>query len=346
MTRRPTIADVARAAGVSVAVVSYTLNGRPGVADGTRERVLRVAEEFGWRPSAAARSLRSAPRTVGLLLPAAGGAPGGVLGGEEGLPRFVAALQAAVRERGVEVLLHVAADDAAAVGACREWWAERRVTGVIVPDVRRDDARLAGAAELGVPVVGLDGAPAAGPDAPDGSAASVWADEAAAYAGLAGHLTALGHRRLAWVTASRGLAVAAAREASLAAAAERAGGAVVVRPVADRAGAAAAARRLLEADRRPTAIVLDDDVAASAALDVARRLGVDVPWELSVVSAADSARCGLVTPSLTALSRDGAAYGTAAGALLLEILDGRPATSRQVPTPVLRPRGSTAPAPR
>jgi DNA-binding LacI/PurR family transcriptional regulator len=337
VTRRPTIADVARAAGVSVAVVSYTLNGRPGVADGTRERVLRVAEEFGWRPSAAARSLRSAPRTVGLVLPADGGAPGGVLGGEEGLPRFVAALQAAVRERGVEVLLHVADGDTAAVTACRDWWAERRVTAVVVPDVRRDDARLAGLADIGVPAVALDGPP---------DATSVRADEAAAFAGLAGHLTALGHRRLAWVTAGTGLAAAGARSAALAAAAERAGGEATTVAVADRAGAAAATRRLLEAGDRPTALVLDDDAAATAALDVARRLGVDVPWELSVTSAADSARCGLVTPSLTALARDGAAYGTAAGALLLDILDGRPTTSRQVPTPVLRPRGSTAPAPR
>jgi DNA-binding LacI/PurR family transcriptional regulator len=339
VTKRPTIADVARAAGVSVAVVSYTLNGRPGVADGTRERVLRVAEEYGWRPSAAARSLRSVPRTVGLVLPTEGSVPGGVLGGEEGLLRFVAALQASVRERGIEVLLHLAADDAAAVGACRDWWAERRVSAVIIPDVRRDDVRLAGLRELGLPAVALDG-PA------DGGVASLWADEAAAFAGLAGHLTALGHRRLAWVTAGAGLAVAAAREAALTAAVARAGGEVVTVPVADRAGVAAATRRLLEAGDRPTAIVLDDDAASTAALDVARRLGVDVPWELSVVSAADSARAGLVTPSLTALSRDGTAYGAAAGSVLLDVLDGRPATSRQVPTPVLRPRGSTAPAPR
>ena len=53
--RRPTITDVARAAGVSIAVVSYALNGRPGVSAATRERVLRVADEFGWRPSAAAQ---------------------------------------------------------------------------------------------------------------------------------------------------------------------------------------------------------------------------------------------------------------------------------------------------
>jgi DNA-binding LacI/PurR family transcriptional regulator len=148
------------------------------------------------------------------------------------------------------------------------------------------------------------------------------------------------------VSAGGHLAAAAAREAALAAAAAATGGSVTTVPVADRAGAAAATRRLLQAPDRPTAIVYDDDAAATTALDVARRLGVDVPWEVSVVSAVDSARCGLVTPSVTALSRDAAAYGTATGRLLVALLDGREAPSQQVPTPSLRLRGSTAPAAR
>jgi DNA-binding LacI/PurR family transcriptional regulator len=335
VTKRPTITDVARAAGVSVAVVSYTLNGRPGVSDGTRDRVLRVAEEYGWRPSAAARSLRSAPRTVGLVLPA----DGGTFGGEDRLLRFVTALQAEVCASGVGVLLHVADGDDAAVRACRDWWAERQVYAVVVPDVRRDDDRLARLAALGVPAVALDGSPRAATPA-------VWADETAAFAGLGSYLTSLGHRRLARVTAGGHLAAAADREAALVAAAAAAGGTAVTVPVADRAGAAAATRRLLQDPDRPTAIVYDDDAAATTALDVARRLGVDVPWEVSVVAAVDSSRCGLGTPSVTALSRDHAAYGTAAGRLLLRLLDGREATAEQVPTPALRLRGSTAPAAR
>jgi DNA-binding LacI/PurR family transcriptional regulator len=332
VTKRPTIADVARAAGVSTAVVSYTLNGRPGVSESTRKRVLRVAEEYGWRPSAAARSLRSAPRIVGLILPA----DGGTLGGEDRLLRFVTALQAAVCDRGVGVLLHVADDHHAAVRVCRDWWAERQVYAVVVPDVRRDDVRLERLAEIGVPAVAMDGPPAA-------ATPSVWADETATFAGLAAYLTSLGHRRLARVTAGGDLAAAPAREAALAATAARAGGEVVTVEVTGGAGAAAAIRRLLQAEDRPTAIVCDDAAAATSALDIARRLGVEVPGEVSVVSAVDSARCGLATPSITALSRDCEAYGAAAGALLLSILDGRATTSRQVPTPVLRLRGSTGP---
>ena len=50
--RRPTIADVARRAGVSAAAVSFAVNDRPGVSSGTRERILAAARELGWQPSA------------------------------------------------------------------------------------------------------------------------------------------------------------------------------------------------------------------------------------------------------------------------------------------------------
>jgi DNA-binding LacI/PurR family transcriptional regulator len=55
--RRPTIADVARRAGVSATAVSFAVNDRPGVSPETRERILDVARELGWRPSASARAL-------------------------------------------------------------------------------------------------------------------------------------------------------------------------------------------------------------------------------------------------------------------------------------------------
>src|SRR3954471_5552163 len=66
---RPTIDDVAARAGVSAAAVSFAMNGRPGVAEETRLRILAAAEELSWRPSASARALTEArARAVGLLL--------------------------------------------------------------------------------------------------------------------------------------------------------------------------------------------------------------------------------------------------------------------------------------
>src|SRR3954451_7282953 len=66
---RPTIDYVAARAGVSAAAVSFAVNGRPGVGEDTRLRILAAAEELSWRPSASARALTEArARAGGLLL--------------------------------------------------------------------------------------------------------------------------------------------------------------------------------------------------------------------------------------------------------------------------------------
>ncbi|OZB87576.1 MAG: hypothetical protein B7X41_12615, partial [Microbacterium sp. 14-71-5] len=49
--KRITIADIARLAGVSPGAVSFALNGRPGVSEQTRQRILDIAEENQWQPS-------------------------------------------------------------------------------------------------------------------------------------------------------------------------------------------------------------------------------------------------------------------------------------------------------
>jgi DNA-binding LacI/PurR family transcriptional regulator len=337
VNRRPTIVDVAREAGVSIAVVSYALNDRPGVSAETRARVLQVAAECGWRPSAAARSMRTGPRCVGLVLPAGGG----TFAGEGRLLEFISALQTVLAPPQVGTLVQIADDSEAAIAACRRWWAERQVFAVVLPDVQHDDPRPADLIAGGIPVVGVDG-----PGASVRSAtAMVWADQATAAANLAEYLLSLGHRRLARMTGRPELTVTRIRDQAFTAAAQRGGATVHSEAVGPGAGAGAAATlRLLQSPDRPSAIVYDDDEMAISALDVARRLNIDVPWDLSLVAGTDSARCRLVVPSLTALTRDLHEYGTATAELLLDILAGRPPGDRQLSTPALVIRGSTAPA--
>ena len=68
-SRRPTMADVANRAGVSRTLVSFILDGKPGASEETRQRVLAVAEEIGYRPDSAARLLaRGRSRTLGVLM--------------------------------------------------------------------------------------------------------------------------------------------------------------------------------------------------------------------------------------------------------------------------------------
>ena len=68
--RRPTLMDVAKRAKVSIAAVSYSINGLGGIGQQTRERVLEAIEELGYRPNRLAQSLRTGrSHAIGVLLP-------------------------------------------------------------------------------------------------------------------------------------------------------------------------------------------------------------------------------------------------------------------------------------
>src|SRR5689334_24665510 len=94
--KRPTIADIARRAGVSTGAVSYALNGQPGVSPATRQRILAIADEIGWRPSHAARALSaSRAHAVGLVI----ARPARWLGVEPFFMQFLAGLEAELSGR-------------------------------------------------------------------------------------------------------------------------------------------------------------------------------------------------------------------------------------------------------
>ncbi|MBT3336944.1 MAG: LacI family DNA-binding transcriptional regulator [Anaerolineae bacterium] len=70
MNKRPTISDVAQAAGVSLMSVSRAMNNRPGLSEETRKKILSIADQLGYRPSGVARALATKrSSTVGLMMP-------------------------------------------------------------------------------------------------------------------------------------------------------------------------------------------------------------------------------------------------------------------------------------
>ncbi|HEY9393787.1 MAG TPA: LacI family DNA-binding transcriptional regulator, partial [Nocardioides sp.] len=137
---RPTIADIAERAGVSKGAVSFALNGRPGVSEETRRRILAVADEMNWRPHRAARSLGNARAgAVGLIL----SRPARTLGLEPFFGQIVSGLQAGLAEDGTALQLLVVEDPEAEMAAYRNWTAERRVDGFVLLDPLIDDPRFA-----------------------------------------------------------------------------------------------------------------------------------------------------------------------------------------------------------
>jgi DNA-binding LacI/PurR family transcriptional regulator len=334
--KRPTIAEIAQRAGVSTGAVSYALNGQRGVSEVTRDRILAIADELGWRPSLAARSLSgSRVHAVGLIL----ARPASTLGMEPFFMRFISGVEAALSASNTALLLQVAPDHDAANATMRQWWAERRIDGVLVTDVFTEDSRLPVITELGLPAV-LVGRPREAVDLP-----AVWSDDHSAVSSVVDYLVALGHHRIARVAGLDGLEHTRTRTEAFRAACRRhrLGTAPVVGTDYSPEEAASATRQLLIGSRPPTAITYDSDVMAVAGLKVAREMGLSVPDDLSLVAGDDSQLCTLVHPAISALSRDVAAYGEEATNVLLALLDGEPAPSRPVETAKLIPRGSTAP---
>ncbi|TQS20480.1 LacI family DNA-binding transcriptional regulator [Microbispora sp. KK1-11] len=334
--RRPTIADIARQAGVSKGAVSYALNGQPGVSEATRARILAIANEIGWRPNIAARALNGArAHAVGLALCR----PARFLGVEPFFMELISGIEAELSARSYALLLQVVGDHEAEMGVYRRWWGEGRVDGAILVDLHLDDPRVPQVEEMGMPVVVL-GHPSAA-----GSLVPVWADDSAAVRETVEYLVALGHRRIARVAGLPRLSHTAIRDRAFGDVC--AGLGLDACPIVhtDYTGeeGARATRRLLSSPERPTAIVFDNDIMAVAGLSVAQEMRLDVPADLSVVAWDDSPLCQVVRPPLTVLTRDIPAYGAHAAQRLLALIDDVETRPLEDEAPRLTTRGSTAP---
>ena len=152
--RRPTISDVARRAGVSKGAVSFALNGRDGVSEQTRTRILAAAAELGWQPSVRARSLSvSRAFTVGLVV----ARPAELLGADPFFPAFIAGVETVLSPAGQSLVLQVVSPGAAeedGLPPARDRGPRRRC----VPD-RPAHERFPGggaAGELALPAVTLN----------------------------------------------------------------------------------------------------------------------------------------------------------------------------------------------
>ncbi|KGM12900.1 LacI family transcriptional regulator [Cellulomonas bogoriensis 69B4 = DSM 16987] len=315
-------------------MVSYALNNRPGVSVATRDRVLRIADEFGWRPSAAARSIRSGPHTVGI---AVSGEPSAVAR-STGFLDFLTAVQDTVSPRGLSLSMQIIESAEAAAVRYREWWAERRFDLMIVPDLLTQDPRIEVLRRMHAPAVVV------GPWGVAEGLACVSFDEEAAGARVATYLLELGHRHVAAVTAPAGLHRTGVRVEALRRTVEGHGGRLVHHATSASAEeSAAATRALLQDPLGITAVVYDSDRMAVAGLDVARRSGVEVPWDLSIVAVGDSELCRLATPAITAMPMSAPDLGLVTGEAALAVLDGEADVNRLVAPGGVALRGSTGP---
>ena len=306
MQRPATIYDVAARAGVSRQTVSRAVNGMGEISPATRERVLAVARELGYRPSRYGRGLAGAGRRLTL----------GLLVADLTNPYYPEFASATVRFAAREGWNVVLVDTAAAGDPAAQLADLARQSDAVVGYVPR---AAAGAVLQGVPLVDVD---PSGPRHPGGA---VELDPRPALAALAAHLRAAGVRRPVMVDVARGAEPARrfhrARDAFAAAGLElgrtRAGREDV------EGGAAAVAALLERPGPRPDALLAWNDLVALGALTACRRLGVDVPGDVRVAGVDGLALGAWVTPRLTTLAVDMAQVAREAVDLALALHAGR-----------------------
>ncbi len=333
--RRTTIKDIAERAGVSKGAVSYALNGRPGVSEETRDRILAIAEELGWYPNRAARAL-SASRAdaCGLIL----ARPATTIALEPFFMEFIAGVETCLSPRAIGLTIQLAGSIEEEIAIYRRWFGEHRVDGVFVVDVIHDDPRAGALSSLGLPAVVIGG-PLEGHLVP-----SVWHDEASVVVEAVQYLAALGHRRIARVAGVSEFVHTEERTRAFRECARELGlDAETVSTDYTPESGTRATRRLLSAPKPPTAIIFDSDLLAVTGLGVAQQMGFSVPDDLSLIGWDDSLISRVVHPPLTAITRDITAYGATAAAHLLGVIEGVTRADIEVSRGELTPRGSTAP---
>ena len=335
---RPTIADVARAAGVSKSAVSFALNNRPGVAPDTRDRILQAARDLGWTPSSKARALSvSKALAVGLVI----ARTPETIRTDSFFPSFIAGLETVLSARGYSLLLHLITDAEREEQVYRRLGGEGRVDGVFVTDLKVEDPRPALLAELGLPAVII------GPALPEPFWPAVGVDDAPGIAAAVHHLVELGHRRIAHVSGPLDVVHGRSRHDAWAAALAEAGldASLCVEADFSAESGVRATRELLAYDEPPTAIVYANDLMAMAGMSWAAGQGIRVPDDLSVTGFDDTEIAAHLQPSLTTVSMDVVGWGAASATRLLDLIDGTPATHVDLPAAGLVVRGSTGPAP-
>lgn len=321
------MADVARAAGVSRALVSLVFRNQPGAGEDTRQRVLLAADRLGYRPDTAARMLASRrSRTLGVLITVH----------QPFQADLVEAIYPEAERLGYEVLLSATApsrDERRAVEALLS----HRCEALLLLGPRSVAADLDALGRRAVVTL-------VSRREPDAHVDSVSTADEAGVRQAVGHLVELGHREVLHVDGGDGPVSAERREAYLRAMSDHGLGAHArVLPGAHTEDAGvAAARLLLEEPALPTAVLAGNDRCAVGLLGTFARAGVAVPDEISVVGYDDSHVSHLAPVDLTTIRQDAERMAEHAVRLTVGRLEDTARTPHEVVLdPRLVIRGST-----
>lgn len=307
----PTLGDIARACGVSKMTVSYVLNGKSTLKPETRERVFKVMREMNYHPSAVARGLATKKvNTFGLLMPVFTSAEFVTDPYAHGVLQGIF-WQAEREGYNVTVITSRWVNAEVSASALRDGLTDGLL--VVAPPLYTDI--LSGLTALRLPVVAISSVPTDGVSVVD-------VDNEAGVRMAVSHLIELGHRHIVYLTGNDDLASFEPRRRAFVAALTEAGIQVTPEMIQnsefDGRIALEQASVLLKSKRRPSAILAGNDTIAASVLEAARRAGIKVPEQLSVVGFDDLPLATIVSPALTTIHQPLSQIGEKAISLLVE----------------------------
>lgn len=324
--RRPTLMDVAHAAGVSRALVSIVMRGAPGAAESTRQKVFQAANELGYRPDSRARLLRSSrTKLIGLSFSSS----------EPFHAEIVDAAYSQANSRGYEIALSAVANgrtETRAIESLLDLGSEALI--MISPTLPGEELdRYSGQ----VPVVSL-----LRNDVGE-LVDSVSSDD---YAGIrlgVEHLASLGHSKIVHVDG--GTAVSA-QERSEAFRSEMRARGLEPRVIPGGPGEEDGLRAVQSLrDNLPTAVVAFNDRSALGLIEGFRANGLKVPSDVSVLGYDDSQLARLSFMQLSSVSQDAPLLAAAAVDRAVDRIEGTLTPAHVVRTPHLVIRKTSAPPP-
>ncbi|WJH25359.1 LacI family DNA-binding transcriptional regulator [Pseudarthrobacter defluvii] len=334
-TRRATISEIAREAGVSVPTVSKVLNGHAHVAAETRARVEEIIAKRDYARRPAKRKQKAG--LVDLVFPG--------LGSEWAL-EIIEGVERVAQDAGYGTVVSSLNLDGSRIRPWLANLAERKSDGLLMAVYQLDAKQIQRVKSLGIPVVLIDPVGQPGPDLTTVGAAN-WEGGYSATE----HLLQLGHKRIAMIGGREDLQCSSAREDGYVSALRRAGialdPALIVPGDFSMEAGEAAARKLLELPDRPTAIFTGNDGQALGAYRAARAAGLRIPEDLSIIGFDDIPAAEWVEPGLTTIRQPVVQMAETAMRALLRHLDGDEELPQRIELGTeLVVRGSTAPPPR
>ena len=332
--KSPTMADVARLAGVSPMTVSRAFKTDSSVSDATRDAILKAADELGYVFDSTASALRSQKTDfIAVTIPSINNA---------NFADTLRGLSEGLKSRGLQILLGYTDYDMAEEERLIEQFLRRRPEAIVVTGGRHTPRARRMLENAGIPVIETWDLPE------DPIDHVVGFSNAAAVRGMVDHFVARGRTRIAFIggDATRDTRGADRRTGFVAAMQDH--GLDTHRliaagppPISMREGAEAMGR-LLDTMPDTEAVICVSDLSAFGALTECQRRGIAVPDRMWIAGFGDYEIAGISVPALTTINPFPRDIGAQTAGMILDMLDGKQDVPARIAiTPQLLVRQST-----